>query len=146
MLHKEQGTGLAGHIIVTDHPIPADPVSYTHLDVYKRQVLEFAANIGSTFYIPLLKQVVDTPTCDLVLRKSDQEFFTKCGKDSGKFACREIWDFFHACPDKNRKREIAYALERAVYYFDPYDYLTRTHYMAVSYTHLGHGLSPAAGL
>lgn len=92
-------------------------------------VLEFAANIGSTFYIPLLKQVVDTPTCDLVLRKSDQEFFTKCGKDSGKFACREIWDFFHACPDKNRKREIAYALERAVYYFDPYDYLTRTHYM-----------------
>ena len=29
MLHKEQGTGLAGHIIVTDHPIPADPCGVT---------------------------------------------------------------------------------------------------------------------
>lgn len=92
-------------------------------------VLEFAANIGSTFYIPLLKQVVDAPTCDLALRKSDQEYFTKCGQDSGKFVCREIWDFFYACPDENRKREIAYELERAVYYFDPYDYLTRAHYL-----------------
>ena len=91
-------------------------------------VLEFAANIGSTFYIPLLKQVVDATTCDLALRKSDQEFFTKCGQDSGKFVCHEIWDFFYACPDENRKREIAYALERAIYYFDPYDYLTRAHY------------------
>ena len=92
-------------------------------------VLEFAANIGSTFYIPLLKQVVDATTCDLALRKSDQEFFTKCGQDSGKFVCHEIWDFFYACPDENRKREIAYALERAIYYFDPYDYLTRAHYL-----------------
>lgn len=92
-------------------------------------VLEFAANIGSTFHIPLLKQVVDASACDLALRKSDQEFFTKCDQDSGKFVCREIWDFFYACPDENRKREIAYALERAIYYFNPYDYLTRAHYM-----------------
>lgn len=92
-------------------------------------VLGFAANIGSTFCIPLLKQVIDAPTCDLALRKSDQEFFTKCDQDSGKFVCREIWDFFYDCPNENRKREIAYALERAVYYFDPYDYLTRARYL-----------------
>lgn len=108
----------------------ADRISHMgELGAMLESVLEFAANIGSTFYIPLLKQVVDVSTCDLALRKSDQEFFTKCGQDSGKFICREIWDFFYACPDKNRKREIAYALERAIYYFDPYDYLTRAHYM-----------------
>lgn len=92
-------------------------------------VLEFAANIGSTFYIPLLKHVVDAYNCDLALRKSDQEFFTKCEQDSGKFVYREIQDFFYACPNENRKREIANALERAIYYFDPYDYLTRAHYL-----------------
>lgn len=108
----------------------ADRISHMgELGATLESVLEFAANIGSSFYIPLLKQVVDAPTCDLALRKSDQEFFTKCGQDSGKFVCREIWDFFYACPDENRKREIAYALERAVYYFDPYDYLTRSHYL-----------------
>ena len=82
-------------------------------------VLEVAANIGNTFYIPLLKQVVDTSICDLALKKSDQEFFTKCNQDSGRFVYREIQDFFYACPDENRKREIACALERAIYYFDP---------------------------
>ncbi len=92
-------------------------------------VLEVAANIGNTFYIPLLKQVVDTSICDLALKKSDQEFFTKCNQDSGRFVYREIQDFFYACPDENRKREIACALERAIYYFDPYDYLTRAHYL-----------------
>lgn len=108
----------------------ADRISHMgELGATLESVLEFAANIGSTFYIPLLKQVVDTSTCDLALRKSDQEFFTKCGQDSGKFVCHEIWDFFYACPDENRKREIAYALERAIYYFDPYDYLTRAHYL-----------------
>lgn len=108
----------------------ADRISHMgELGATLESVLEFAANIGSTFYIPLLKQVVDATTCDLALRKSDQEFFTKCGQDSGKFVCREIWDFFYACPDENRKREIAYALERAIYYFDPYDYLTRAHYL-----------------
>lgn len=108
----------------------ADRISHMgELGATLESVLEFAANIGNTFYIPLLKQVVDAPTCDLALRKSDQELFTKCGQDSGKFVCREIWDFFYACPDENRKREIAYALERAVYYFDPYDYLTRAHYL-----------------
>ena len=108
----------------------ADRISHMgELGAALESVLEFAANIGSTFYIPLLKQVIAAPTCDLALRKSDQEFFTKCGQDSGKFVCREIWDFFYTCPDENRKREIAYALERAVYYFDPYDYLTRAHYL-----------------
>lgn len=108
----------------------ADRISHMgELGATLESVLEFAANIGSTFYIPLLKQVVDASTCDLALRKSDQEFFTKCGQDSGKFVCREIWDFFYACPDENRKREIAYALERAIYYFNPYDYLTRAHYL-----------------
>ncbi len=108
----------------------ADRISHMgELGATLESVLEFAANIGNTFYIPLLKQVVDASTCDLALRKSDQEFFTKCGQDSGKFVCREIWDFFYACPDENRKREIAYALERAIYYFDPYDYLTRAHYL-----------------
>lgn len=108
----------------------ADRISHMgELGATLESVLEFAANIGSTFYIPLLKQVVDASTCDLALRKSDQEFFTKCGQDSGKFVCREIWDFFYACPDENRKRKIAYALERAIYYFDPYDYLTRAHYL-----------------
>ena len=108
----------------------ADRISHMgELGATLESVLEFAANIGNTFYIPLLKQVVDASTCDLALRKSDQEFFTKCGQDSGKFICREIWDFFYACPDENRKREIAYALERAIYYFDPYDYLTRAHYL-----------------
>lgn len=108
----------------------ADRISHMgELGATLESVLEFAANIGSTFYIPLLKQVVDASTCDLALRKSDQEFFTKCSQDSGKFVCREIWDFFYACPDENRKREIAYALERAIYYFNPYDYLTRAHYL-----------------
>lgn len=108
----------------------ADRISHMgELGATLESVLEFAANIGNIFYIPLLKQVVDASTCDLALRKSDQEFFTKCGQDSGKFVCREIWDFFYACPDENRKREIAYALERAIYYFDPYDYLTRAHYL-----------------
>ena len=108
----------------------ADRISHMgELGATLEAVLEFAANIGSTFYIPLLKQVVDAPTCELALRKSDQEFFTKCGQENGKFVCREIWDFFYTCPDENRKREIAYALERAIYYFDPYDYLTRAHYL-----------------
>lgn len=92
-------------------------------------VLEFAANIGNTFHIPLLKQVVNRSDCDAVLERSDQEFFTKCAEDSGKFVCREIRDFFFSCPDEKRKRDIAFALERAIYYFDPYDYLTRAYYM-----------------
>ena len=37
------------------------PVSYTHLDVYKRQVLtpEYAARIGADFYSADAKQAVD---------------------------------------------------------------------------------------
>lgn len=108
----------------------ADRISHMgKLGVTLECVLEFAANIGNTFYIPLLKQVIDSSDCNLALKKSDQEFFTKCNQDSGKFVYREIQNFFYACPNKNRKREIAYALERAIYYFDPYDYLTRAHYL-----------------
>lgn len=93
-----------------------------------KYVLEFAANIGSTFQIPLLKQVVDSCTCDMALKKSDQEFFTKCTHESGKFVYREIWNFFYACGE-TRKREISSAIERAICYFDPYDYISRAHFL-----------------
>lgn len=91
------------------------------------RVLAFAANIGSTFHIPLLKRAVDDSVCEAALEKSNQALFTECNQDHGKFVCREIWNFFYNC-DKKRRREIARSLEQAVYYFDPYDYLTRAYY------------------
>lgn len=95
-------------------------------------ILEVAAHIGNTFYIPLLKQVTESSDCELVLNKSDQEFLTQCDQNTGKFTYHEIWDFFYSNPEANKKKEIALALERAVYYFNPYDYLTRAHYLELA--------------
>lgn len=92
-------------------------------------VLEFAANIGKSFRIPLLKRVSEESVCDAILRRSDQEFLTQCNQDTGKFVYHEIWDFFYSTSDEVKRREIAQSLERAVYYFDPYDYFTRAHYL-----------------
>lgn len=108
----------------------ADRISHMgQLGEKLESILEFAAHIGNTFYIPLLKQVTEASDCDLVLKKSDQEFLTQCDQNMGKFIYHEIWDFFYSNPETNKKREIALTLERAVYYFNPYDYLTRAHYL-----------------
>lgn len=93
-----------------------------------QQVLECAANIGKSFYIPLLKHIVDSSTCDKALEKSGHEFFTTCTPNIGRFVYREIWNFFYACEEK-RKCEISRKIERAIYYFNPYDYATRAHYL-----------------
>lgn len=99
------------------------------LGITMESILEFAANIGKTFQIPLLKRVSEESVCDAILRKSDQEFLTQCNQNTGKFVYHEIWDFFYSNSDEVKRREIALSLEKAVYYFDPYDYFTRAHYL-----------------
>lgn len=92
-------------------------------------VLEYAANMGNAFPISILKQATDIDVFESALKRSDQEFFTKCSEDSGNFTCHEVQDFFYECPNKAKRREISHALERAVYYFNPYDYMARAHYL-----------------
>lgn len=92
-------------------------------------LLSLAANIGSTFSIPLLRKASGAPSCDKILKDSDKEYLTKCEQDTGKFAIQEIWNFFYSHPDPEKRREISSLLERAVYHFDPYDYLSRGHYL-----------------
>lgn len=91
-------------------------------------ILVFAANIGNTFNIPLLKKATDPVSCDLALKSGEDEYLTKCNNKTGRFICHEVWSYFSSCASEDKKQEIARILERAVYYFDPYDYLTRARY------------------
>lgn len=90
-----------------------------------KSVLESAASIGNPFSISLLKHIEDPRTCDDVLKKGNREFFIENTESTGRFIYDEIWRFFYSNLEKKRKTEIAYSLERAVYYFNPYDYYTR---------------------
>ena len=92
-------------------------------------ILAFAANIGNTFDIPLLKKATEPISCELALKRGEDEYFTKCNNETGRFMCHEIWNYFSSCASTDRRQEIAKIIERAVYYFDPYDYLTRAHYL-----------------
>ena len=97
-----------------------------------KNILELAANIGQSFSISLLKQVSDPSECDSALKKSNGELFTKCDSLNGKFLYNEIWSYFFFSPSSERRYEISCLLERAIYHYDPYDYLARAHYLIMA--------------
>ena len=94
-----------------------------------QSILEYAANIGSSFFIPLLERASEAALCRKALCRSDRELLTRCGQTEGEFLCHEVWDYFYSCPNVERKRKICKDLERGIYYFNPYDYYTRAYYL-----------------
>ena len=95
-----------------------------------KNVLETAAAIGDVFDIPLLKRATDQIySCDNALKKSDQEYLTICGERSGKFRYREIWNYFFRVASETHIQKISCAIADAIYFFNPYDYLTRGYHL-----------------
>lgn len=92
-------------------------------------ILTFAANIGNSFDVSLLKKATEPVFCESILQRSENEYFATYNNKTGKFTCDEIWNYFISCTSTDRRQEIAKILEQAVYYFDPFDYLTRAHYL-----------------
>ena len=95
-----------------------------------KSVLETAAAIGIDFHIPILKLAV---TCSLLfenlLQKAQQEFLIEYNKDMGKFLYRDIWNYFCASNSKEHLTDISMSIAKAVYFFNPYDYLTRAFHL-----------------
>ena len=95
-------------------------------------LLYLAANIGNTFSIPLLSKASGISDCGRLLKIGDEEYLTKCGRYTGSFMFQEIWHYFYSHTKETQRRKIAFDLEKAVYYFDPYDYLSRGHYFELA--------------
>ena len=97
-----------------------------------KSLLSLAANIGNSFSIPLLSRAAGTSNFELLLKKGSEEYLTKREKDMGSFIFREIWYYFYSNINFEQRREIAVNLERAVYYFNPHDYLSRGKYFEIA--------------
>lgn len=95
-------------------------------------LLSLAANIGNTFSIPLLSRASGALDCERLLKKGDEEYFTRCDTTKGSFVFQEVWYYFYSHTNEDRRREIAIDLERAVYCFNPYDYLSRGRYFELA--------------
>jgi hypothetical protein len=95
-----------------------------------KNILETAAIIGDAFPIPLLKSVTNQiAQCSELLKKSDQEFLTKCNEEIGRFLYIEVWNYFKNLPCEQRKKDISFAVAEAIKLFNPYDYLSRAFHM-----------------
>ncbi len=91
-----------------------------------KDVLKVAAIMGNPFSIALLQQVLYLePECASLLKKSQEEFLIRCNGDRGEFYYREIWYYFYQSGFRNDFQPTSLAIAQAIYYFNPYDYLTR---------------------
>ncbi|QOX63995.1 hypothetical protein FRZ06_11950 [Anoxybacterium hadale] len=95
-----------------------------------KDTLKIAAAIGSSFSIPLLKEVLDSKAnCDMLLKRSKEEFLTKGDTAYGEFYYREIWGYFYNYGLKENFQEISSAIAEAIYCFSPHDYLARAYHL-----------------
>jgi len=96
-----------------------------------KSVLETAATIGETFPLSLLKKAAEQiDVCDLVLKKSNEEFLTTCIKEIGKFKYTEIWEYFaDSAFSRGNTETLSSSIAEAIYFFNPYDYIARAHHL-----------------
>jgi tetratricopeptide (TPR) repeat protein len=92
--------------------------------------LQTAAVIGSIFNIPLLEKALDMPIkINEVMEECEREYLTETSVETGRFRYDEIWRFFQRASSEKHVREISKSIAEAIYYYNPYDYYGRAHYL-----------------